>query len=200
MKKNGEFAGIDEKYIPEDEKYVDESLLGNKEQTKKTVTKVAKGIGIGYLCFIGVVFLLVIGVFIFCFSMFSKSMSIFDDTKDQIGSVVEDMTKDDGIISDAKNQILGEANKQMIQNFNKNFEVYGGTKQKTTISTLLDNVVTNNKTEKEHIITVKYNETVSNKSENIIKIKHSLEDGKKYEVLLDYDTNGYVNQVTISDI
>ena len=31
MKKNGEFVGVDEKFIPEDEKYVDESLLGNKE-------------------------------------------------------------------------------------------------------------------------------------------------------------------------
>lgn len=200
MKKSGEFAGVDEKYIPEGEKYVDESLLGNKEETKKTVTKVAKGIGIGYLCVIGIIILLVIGVFIFCFSMFSKSMSIFDDAKDQISSVVEDMDKDNGIINDAKNQILSEANKQNVKTFNRSFELYGGTKQKSTIATLLDKVVNNNKTEKEHIIKVKYNETVSNKPEDIVKIKHSLETGKMYEVLLDYDENGYVNQVNIIDI
>ena len=28
MKKNGQYVGVDEKYIPEEEKYVDESLLG----------------------------------------------------------------------------------------------------------------------------------------------------------------------------
>ena len=200
MKKNGEFAGVDEKYIPEDEKYVDESLLGNREQTKKSVTKVAKGIGIGYLCFIGIIFLLVIGVFIFCFSMFSKSMSIFDDTKAQIGSVVQDMNKEDSIITNGKNQILSEANKQKAESFNSDFERYIGTKQKMSIETLLDKVVTNNKKEKEHVITVKYNETVSNKTEDIVKLKHSLETGKMYEVLLDYDENGYVNQVNIIDI
>ena len=35
MKKNGEFVGVDEKFIPEDEKYVDESLVGDKEKAKK---------------------------------------------------------------------------------------------------------------------------------------------------------------------
>ena len=45
MKKNGEFVGVDEKFIPENEKYVDESLLGDKENAKK----VAKRFGIGYL-------------------------------------------------------------------------------------------------------------------------------------------------------
>lgn len=200
MKKNGEFAGIDEKYIPEGEKYVDESLLGDKDQTKKTVTKVAKGVGIGYLCFIGIILLLVIGGFIFCFTMFSKSMNIVDEAKGQIGSVVEDMNRNDGIISNGKNQILSEANKQKAESFNSDFERHIGTKQKMAIETLLDKVVTNNKKEKEHVITVKYNETVSNKTEDIVKLKHSLEAGKKYEVLLDYDETGYVNQVTIIDI
>lgn len=36
MKKNGEYVGIDEKYV-------DESLLGNKEETKKTATSIFKG-------------------------------------------------------------------------------------------------------------------------------------------------------------
>lgn len=43
MKKKGEYVGIDEKYVPENEKYVDESLLGNKEETKKTATSIFKG-------------------------------------------------------------------------------------------------------------------------------------------------------------
>ena len=113
------------------------------------------------------------------------------------------MNKSDDIINDTndtKNQILNEANKQKAESFNFDFEIYNGTQSKFFIESLLDKVVTNNKTEKEHIIKVKYNETVSNKPEDIVKIKHSLETGKMYEVLLDYDENGYVNQVNIIDI
>ena len=61
MKKNGEFVGVDEKFIPEDEKYVDESLLGDKEKTKKTAKKFAKG----YL------------IFFVIFTIFAISMPIF---------------------------------------------------------------------------------------------------------------------------
>ena len=52
MKKNGEYVGVDEKFIPENEKYVDESILGNKEEKDRKVKKGIKfllgayGIGI----------------------------------------------------------------------------------------------------------------------------------------------------------
>ena len=203
MRKNGEFTGVDEKYIPEEEKNVNKSVSGSKEKMSNST----KAIIIGGICFGVIILAIIIFILSIPFRIFNTSRNlinntqgIIDDTKDQISSVIEDMDKEDGIINDAKNQILSEANKQMIQNFNDEFERYGGTKQKATISALLDKVVTNNKKEKEHIITVKYNETVSNKTEDIVKIKHSLETGKMYEVLLDYDEDGYVNQVTISDI
>ena len=51
MKKNGEYVGVDEKFIPENEKYVDESLLGDKEKSKKIAKKFAKGYLIFFVIF-----------------------------------------------------------------------------------------------------------------------------------------------------
>ena len=41
MKKNAEYIGVDEKYIPEEERYV--------EDDSKKDSKISKGVGIGYL-------------------------------------------------------------------------------------------------------------------------------------------------------
>ena len=39
MKKNSEYVGVDEKFIPEDEKYVKDSVLGNREESKNKIKK-----------------------------------------------------------------------------------------------------------------------------------------------------------------
>ena len=55
MKKNAEYVGVDEKYIPEEERYV--------EGNSKKDAKILKGVGIGYLTFITFIFIAVIVVF-----------------------------------------------------------------------------------------------------------------------------------------
>ena len=87
-----------------------------------------------------------------------------------------------------------------IKWFNDNYETYSGTKSKFSIEILLDDVITNNKTNKNLLITVIYHDTSTTNPDEIINIKHSLQDWTKYEVKLDYDNNGYVNKVTIEDI
>ena len=82
---------------------------------------------------------------------------------------------------------------------NKNFEPYSGTKEKIFIERLLDNVITNNKTNQELIISVKYKGQETQDSTEIIKIKHNLEN-KQYEVILDYNEEGYVTKISIDDI
>ena len=84
MKKNGQYVGVDEKFIPENEKYVERTVADdlkddlkegynnlkkpeNKEKTKK-LFKIGKNIGIGYLALYGIIFLLVIGIIIFIFT------------------------------------------------------------------------------------------------------------------------------------
>jgi len=96
MKKNGQYVGVDEKFIPEDEKYVDNSTNSeirdtinnginaakdyvadkeNQEKLKKTGKKglkILKGVGIGYLIFFVFVVVMAIMIFILVFSNFFK--------------------------------------------------------------------------------------------------------------------------------
>ena len=52
MKKNGQYVGVDEKYVPEEERYV--------EGDSKKNAKILKGVGIGYLAVIIFIFIIVI--------------------------------------------------------------------------------------------------------------------------------------------
>ena len=84
--------------------------------------------------------------------------------------------------------------------FNSKFEPYSGTQSKFFIESLLDNAVTNNKTNKELLVTIIYKENVTTDPDEIINIKHSLKDNTKYEIKLDYDEDNYVNKITIEDL
>ena len=80
MKKNAEYVGVDDEFIPEDEKYVDESLLGNKEESQRKIKKTAKTIAIGYIIFAVIMFALVIGITVFIVLSFGKtSKEVKDD-------------------------------------------------------------------------------------------------------------------------
>ncbi len=115
MKKDAQYVGVDEKFIPEDEKYVNNSLNDeikgtlndgiksaksyiskpeNKEKMKKTgkkILNVGKGIGIGYLCFIGFIFLMVIIVFILVFSNMFKANERADKMYNQVESTFNEI-------------------------------------------------------------------------------------------------------------
>ncbi|NCA96434.1 MAG: hypothetical protein EOM74_05585 [Methanomicrobia archaeon] len=199
MKKNGEYVGVDEKFVPKDEKYVDnetnEELKGvindgiksatgyvsdkdNQEKIKKAGKKglkIAKGIGIGYLaliCFIVIVF---VTIFTFGIVNMIKTSQEFDKTEKQTAE---------------------SSNSFDTQAFNGTFEQYNGTQPASFVKDLLENVVTNNKTKPNHIITIVTGDQSMTAADEITTYKKSLAD-KEYEVSLDYDANGYVNKITI---
>lgn len=113
MNKNGQYVGVDEKYIPEEEKYVDNTLNGeikdalndgvksvknyvskdeNKEKIKNTgkkALKVGKGIAIGYLAswIIGVIIVFII--IITALIMIIKNANSMDDDFDKIYDAAE---------------------------------------------------------------------------------------------------------------
>ena len=84
-----------------------------------------------------------------------------------------------------------------LDSFNSTYESYVGTNSKTRVSYILDNVSTNNKKNKKHIITVKYKDTSTTNSDEIIDIKKNLSSDTHYEVKIDYDSKGYVYLITI---
>lgn len=207
MKKNGQYVGVDEKYIPEEEKYVDNSIndevkdsvndgirsvknyvtdKDNQENLKKAGKKglkVLKGLGIGYLAFIAVGVIFIIVVFIMVFSNIFKANKQANQISDGVNSVFD--------------KVMEEADKQQIEMFNSTFELYVGTKSGFRVSSLLDEVSTNNKKEPDHIITVVHNNITTTIPDEIVSIKQSLESTKDYEVSFDYDSAGFINKVTI---
>lgn len=91
MKKNAEYVGVDEKYIPEEERYV--------EGNSKKDAKILKGVGIGYLIFITFIFIAVIAAFVVIIMNFvdinnnrkenSNNVQV-NDNSEMIDSIIED--------------------------------------------------------------------------------------------------------------
>lgn len=220
MKKNGQYVGVDEKYIPDEEKYVDnetnKEIKGavndglnsvkdyltdkdNQEKIKKAGKKgfkFLKGVGIGYLVFIGIIIAFAIGIFVLVFVNMAKMNDKTGDAANQSNSLIDKVIDDmnDQINSD---EITDQFSKAEINAFNASFELYSGSQTGLIVETLLNKIVNNNKTEEEHIITVVYNDITTAIPDDITTLKENFEDFEEYEVSLDYDTNGFVNKVTI---
>lgn len=146
--------------------------------------KVFKGIGITSMVYFGIIIVVVIGVIgglVFNISkMNNRRDEIFNDN-----SALVDVEFD------------SKYSEVEIRGFNGPFEMYSGTQSVFFVESLLDKAVTNNKTEKEHIITVIYDDITTTVPDEIVSIKHSLEDDVEYEVSLDYDEDGFVNKITL---
>lgn len=81
--------------------------------------------------------------------------------------------------------------------FNNTFEFYIGTKYGSSVSRLIDEIITNNKKNADYQLTVVYGEINTSDTETIKDIKQNMSDWDKYEVSIDYDENGYANVITI---
>ena len=102
------------------------------------------------------------------------------------------------LYKDAKKEIDNMSDDDFDSSFfNAPFETYGGTQRKYTLSLLIDNIVTNNKKNKNHLIEVVYDEkNYGTDAESIRGIKKSLKDGE-YEISFDYDNDKYIKKATI---
>ena len=83
-----------------------------------------------------------------------------------------------------------------VDSFNMFYESKVGTKDYFTVYSLIDDVVTNNKTNKR---TIKFclDEICTEESNKAIAFKEQIDKHKDYEVILDYDKDGYVNVVNV---
>ena len=83
--------------------------------------------------------------------------------------------------------------------FNDQFVFKNGTQYKIFVDGLLDDVDESNKKNDKHKVVVVYNEKEVSESEAIIELKHSLK-SNKYEVVFNYDEDGYIYKIVIQDI
>ena len=177
------------------------------KQTGKKGLKVLKGLGIGYLVFIGIVIVLVVSVFVLVFVNMAKMNSRADDVYDQAGSIIDKVTDEmnDNFNNNNNNSNNNDNSVQnnngysqvQIKAFNAPFELFSGSQSGFFVESLLDKVISNNKTEAEHIITIVYNQTMTAVPDEVTTLKQNFEDSKEYEVSLDYDKDGFVNKITI---
>ena len=103
------------------------------------------------------------------------------------------------IINQGINNIDEGHSKIEVDEFNFDLEAYSGTQYGSSVSKLLDNVITKIKKNADHSITVTFGTTKTSKTDEIITIKKQLDRTLQYEVSLDYDSNGYINKVTIEN-
>ena len=75
---------------------------------------------------------------------------------------------------------------------------YSNGRQATVhIERMLNSIITNNRSNKERIVTVKFKDIETQDSEQILEIEKQLEEFGYYDVLLDYDEDGFMNVMTI---
>ncbi len=93
--------------------------------------------------------------------------------------------------------------KNKIDSFNGNFETWSGTQTKGAVGFIIDDAITNNQKNKEHLIEFVFDGNSYGTDPNSIRsIKNNLKDFNNhkiqyYEVILDYNTEGYIYKVTI---
>lgn len=167
--KNDDYIGVDEKYIPEEEKNKEISVSGGVSQ--KNRNRLVKG-GIALMIMWVVVAIVVMVIIsLFAFGMFKKGSGII------INKAQETMDKED--INDDLEFFLGEED--------------GG-----HVKSLLEEVIKINKTNKKHAITIIYESHNTKDSAEIIDIKHSIDEDSEYDSNADYDSKGYINKITIT--
>ena len=134
------------------------------------------------------------GIFSIFDNMFGMFNNMSKEIQDQYQESVNEMDK-------KREERLNEMNdKSTKSRHNAYFELYTGTKPALFVETALDNIISVNKKDKEHMVTLVYNDIATTEEVKIKEIKHSLEDFDEYEISIEYDDNGYVNKVILEDI
>lgn len=118
-------------------------------------------------------------------SLFDKFFNLFDKAIDSQESVFNSTS---------------DFNKQFnVSSFNGKFQIYDGSTMGASAKRLLDEVVTNNKTNT-RLITVVYNDITTQDTNEIQNIKTSMDDFNNFEISYDYDADGYITTATIKRV
>lgn len=153
-------------------------------------------------------FILYIMIIIFVASSVTLIYRVGLSLKDKFDAIKEESNKHinnvNQHIQDVQNKIKEEEAQEEIDDFNRDFEVWVGTETENGTSLQIDKVIKNNKKNSSHLIEVVFDGTsYGTDPSSIQSIKNSLSTWtadrniQYYEVSADYDSNGYINRVTI---
>ena len=83
--------------------------------------------------------------------------------------------------------------------FNFNFSSATGTKSGFFLKSILDSINDSNKTNNRKVSLV-FNDNSTTEEKEIINIKYGLNDNDMFEVIVNYDIDGYVNEINVTSI
>lgn len=149
-----------------------------------------KNKGIFAVLLIPLIFLMVFGIIgVTVFSIIRKQNDRFDEPWDDVSSLDVWVSQDSSAV---------ESMSQFdIEMYNNIYETYSGTEYGSTVGYLLEKVVTNNKTNPAHLLTVRCGELCTTEEDEITQFKHTLDRFGRYEVSLEYDDVGLVYEIEI---
>ena len=81
--------------------------------------------------------------------------------------------------------------------FNNQFELDAGNSFGHEVIDLFDEIIISNKKNKNHIVEVTFGDTTTSDEETIREFKKNVEVWHTYDVVLDYDDNGYINKIEV---
>ena len=116
-----------------------------------------------------------------------------------ISSVISWSNWKNNLNDNSNSSISEEKAKKELESkvYDFNWRYSSGKKSGVFVERDLNNVINSNRTNKERFITVKFNDIETQDSEEILKIIDQLDTYKDYNVLLDYDTDGFITVITI---
>lgn len=133
-----------------------------------------------------VLVILAIGVS-FVFKRFKETEK---KSKEIFGEIQENYNK-------AREKVKDSESQSIINDFNRELEEYNGTNDKNSVIEMIDKLTLSNNKNKEHQITVLFNNKEYKSVTEIVSIKKELTE-TNYEIIINYDENGYINKVTIT--
>ena len=132
----------------------------------------------------------------------SNSNPIIEDQpieKQENSMNTERVDNNSNIFNEAKNIIDGTDKKMEISQFNGPIKIYNGTQMGVGVKSVLDTVITSNKT-KENKIKVKFMEIETENVDEIKNLKQNIDKYTDYEVSFEYDDDGFINEVIIENV
>lgn len=99
-----------------------------------------------------------------------------------------------------------------IENFNFSLKSLSGTTVRASMAYKIDKIIDSNRDNPEHLVTLCYKDTCTVDGDEIREIKKEFtknistkdpdwfeKETRKYDVILEYDNDGYINKVTIEE-
>jgi len=206
--RNNEYMGYDDDYISDDELLNDEYLndgYGNNNNRRLVKGLVIGGVSVYALMII----LLIIIVGIVAFFMFKNFGKASDDASDSFFNTAEKEKNDNDSKNFGSNSSEKNDDADMVKAgghlYTKgHFDYLQGENSGYMLKYELDKVVTNNKNNTSHIITVEYKGFSATSEEDIVKVRDAIYDGGHYErgsdyyVSVDKGSDGWTNKITIT--